>query len=308
MKCRSARSTPRARIVRGLLTAAVFAAALAPRAGLPAPQRSILPRDSAARPYLRGRELVEQGLFREAVPRLEEALATGHVLPQERFGTSRHPVEYYDPHYWLGRALMELGQEEQALSHLRASAAGGTFPDRRETEDRARRIAELERREAARRAPPPRTPTPVPPPPTPPPVAPTPELRPPDPLPTASPTPPVPTPGPVATPTYPAAAPSAGPAPAPAALAGALAALASGDFDGAAERVRSERRRGSASRELDLVEAAALGGRYVLEGRRDEALLAAARQRLSSFRQRGGSARAEATLLSPSLRALLEPR
>ena len=305
MKCRSARSTPRARIVRGLLATAVFAAALGPRAGLPAPQRSILPRDSAARPYLQGLELVEQGRYREAVPKLEEALATGHVLPQERFGTSRHPVEYYDPHYWLGRAFMELGREEEALSHLRASAAGGSFPDRRETEDRARRIAELERREAARRAPPPRTPTPVPPPPTPPPVAPTPELRPPDPLPTTSPTPALPAPAPVVTPTLPAATPSAGPSPA---LAGALAALASGDFDAAAEKVRDERRRGSASRELDLVEAAALGGRYVLEGRRDEALLAAARARLSSFRQRGGSARAEATLLSPALRTLLEPR
>jgi hypothetical protein len=91
-------------------------------------------------------------------------------------------------------------------------------------------------------------------------------------------------------------------------LAGALAALAAGDFDEVATLVQAERRRSPGARELDLVEASALGSRYVLEGRRDEALLAAARDRLTSFRRKGGSVRAETTLLSPALRARLEPR
>jgi hypothetical protein len=96
--------------------------------------------------------------------------------------------------------------------------------------------------------------------------------------------------------------------PSPVRLDGALAALAAGDFDAVESRVRAARIRSPGARELDLVEAAALGSRYVLEGRRDEALLAAARARLTSFRQKGGSVRAEATLISPALRALLEPR
>jgi hypothetical protein len=91
-------------------------------------------------------------------------------------------------------------------------------------------------------------------------------------------------------------------------LAGALAALAAGSFDEAASLVRAERSRSPGARELDLLEASALGSRYVLEGRRDEALLSAARASLASFRQKGGAARAEAALISPTLRALLEPR
>ncbi|MHB8799837.1 MAG: tetratricopeptide repeat protein [Thermoanaerobaculia bacterium] len=302
MKCRSARSTSRDRLVRVALGAALSLAALVPRAGLTAPQQSILPRDSAAGPFLEGRDLVEKGRFREAVAQLEAALATGHQTPQLRFGPSRHQVDYYDPHYWLGRALMELGEEERALAHLRTSAATGSFPDRRETEDRRLRIAELERREAARRAPPPRTPTPTPPP------APTPLPPTPTPQPTASapadpverdPVPPV---------DAPSALPLLVPTPIPPRLDGPLAALAAGDFEMAVERVRAERRRTPDARELDLVEAAALGGRYVLEGRRDGVLLDRARASLAAFREKGGSARAEATLLSPALRTLLETR
>ena len=302
MKCRSARSTSRDQLFRVALGAALSLAALFPRAGLPAPQQSILPRDAAARPFLEGRELVEKGRFREAIPKLEDALATGHQTPQVRFGPSRHQVDYYDPHYWLGRAHMELGEEERALAHLRASAAAGTFPDRRETEDRRLRIAELERRAAARRAPPPRTPTPTPPPaPTPLPPAPTPQ-------PTASgpaepverdPVPPVDTPSEL---------PLLVPTPVPPRLDGPLAALAAGNFEAAVDRVRAERRRTPGARELDLVEAAALGARYVLEGRRDGSLLDRARASLAAFREKGGSARAEATLLSPALRTLLETR
>lgn len=304
MKCRSARTTSRDRLLLGALGAALGMAALLPRASLTAPQQSILPRDAAARPFLEGRDLVEKKRYREGARKLEEALATGHEAPQQRFGTSRHAVDYYDPHYWLGRALMELGEEEEALAHLRASAAAGSFPDRRETEDRKLRIAELERREAARRAPPPRLPVPTPTPapastPTPPPPLPTPE-------------PPLPVLGPdVATPT---AAPAGGKTPIPAAapepvrLDGPLAALAAGDFETAVERVRSERLRTPGARELDLVEAAALGSRYVLEGRRDATLLARARASFAAFRDKGGPARAESTLLSPALRALLETR
>ncbi len=302
MKCRSARSTSRDRLCRVAFGTALSLAALAPRAGLPAPQQSILPRDAAARPFLEGRALVEKGRFREAVPKLESALSTGHETPQLRFGASRHQVDYYDPHYWLGRALMELGEEESALAHLRASAAAGSFPDRRETEDRRLRIVELERREAARRAPPPRTPTPTPPPaPTPLPLAPTP-----------TPTVPAPLEAPKLDPTPPAAPPATlpllVPTPVPPRLEGPLAALAAGDFETTVERVRAERRRTPAARELDLVEAAALGARYVLEGRRDGSLLDRARASLASFRSKGGSARAEAALLSPALRALLETR
>ncbi len=305
MKCRSTRSTSRARLVRGALTAAVALAALLPRSGLPAPQASILPPDSAARPFLEGRALVEKGRYAEAVPILEKALETGHEKPRESFGTSRHAVDYYDPHYWLGRALMELGAEARALSHLRSSAAGGTFPTRRETEDRSRRIAELERREAARREPPAPASTPVPAP-SPTPAAPLPTPGPPIlPVPTAAATPPAaPTPVPVPG----APEPTLVPSPPPVSLAGALAALAAGDFDQAETLVRSERRRSPEARELDLVEASALGSRYVLEGRRDAALLSAARASLASFRRKGGAARAEAALISPTLRALLEPR
>jgi hypothetical protein len=307
MKCRSTPPTPRARFFRGLGATALSLASLSAGAGLAAPQQGILPpRDAATRPFLEGRDLVEKRRWAEAVPKLREALATGHEKPQERFGTSRHSVDYYDPHYWLGRALMELGDEEGALVHLRASASEGLFPDRRETADRSLRLAELERRERARREPPaPEVPTPLPlptaalPAPTP-----TPEPAAPGPGADAEPDPPLPLPAaaPGAVPTAPASSPPE------ARLNEALAALAAGDFDRAAERVRAERRRTPGARELDLVEAAALGGRYVLEGRRDDALLDMARERLAAFRGKGGSARAEATLLSPSLRALLEPR
>lgn len=304
MKCRPTRSTPRA-FLRAALAAGAVALSAAPETGLAAPQQSILPRDQAARPFAEGRALVEKGRFREAVPRLEEALATGHEKPQERFGTSRHAVDYYDPRYWLGVALMELGDEAGALRQLRASAAaaGNQFPDRRETQERARRIAELERREALRREPrreptpaavP--TPTPAPPPPTPAPAS----------EEVAAPVRTAPLPSP--TPVRPSGAGTPIPAAPAARLDEALAALASGDLAGAAERVDAERRRSPGARELDLVETAVLGARYVLEGRRDPALLAAARERLAAFRRKGGSARAEATLLSPSLRALLEPR
>ena len=307
MKCRLARSTSRVRFVRGALTAAtktaVLLATLVPRAGLSAPQAGILPPDYAVRPYVEARDLIGKGRYREAIPKLEKALETGHVTPRESFGTSRHAVDYYDPHYWLGVALMETGDEAQALSHLRSSASGGSFPNRRETEDRTRRMAELERREAARREPPANesTPLPVPPP------SPTPFSTPP-------PVPPVSTPvatprsGPTPVPIPGAPEPTLVPSPSPVRLAGALAALAAGRFDESAALVQAERRRSPGARELDLVEASALGNRYVLEGRRDEALLTAARASLASFRQKGGAARAEAALISPSLRALLEPR
>jgi hypothetical protein len=304
MKCRSALSTPRVRFGRVALTAALTLAAILPGAGLSGPQQSILPPDAAARPFLEGRSLVEKGRYREAIPKLEEALATGHETPRESFGTSRHAVDFYDPHYWLGRALMELGDEVRALQHLRSSTAGGPFPDRRETEDRARRIAELERREAARRAPPPREPTPVAvATPTAAPVVPTPDLRVPEPTPVLR---PAATPSPLPLATVPTAAPQ--PSPVPPRLAGAVAALSAGDFEEVAARIRAERQRTPEARELDLLEAVALGSRYVVEGRRDAALLATARESLAAFRRKGGSARAEAALLSPGLRALLEPR
>ncbi len=308
MKCRLARPTSRNRFVRGALTAAtnavVLLATLVPRAGLSAPQAGILPPDYAVRPYVEARDLIAKGRYGEAIPKLEKALETGHETPRESFGTSRHAVDFYDPHFWLGVALMETGNEARALSHLRASAAGGSFPNRRETEDRTQRIAELERREAVRREPRPAESTPVPgPSPTPPP-----------PLPTSGPALPVPTPaatpptGPTPVPIPGAPGPTLVPSPPPVRLAGALVALAAGRFDESAALVRAERQRSPGARELDLVEASALGNRYVLEGRRDEALLAAARASLASFRQKGGAARAEAALISPSLRALLEPR
>jgi tetratricopeptide (TPR) repeat protein len=284
------------------VTAVVATATLVPRAGLSAPQVGILPPDSAARPFLEGRELVEKKRYAEAIPKLEKALETGHETPRESFGTSRHAVDYYDPHYWLGVAFMETGEEARALSHLRSSASGGSFPNRRETEDRVRRIAELERREAARRELPPREPTPVP--------APAPGPSPP--LPTPGPILPIPTPtppgGPTPVPIPGAPEPTIAPSPPPARLDRALAALAEGKFDESAALIREERRRSPGARELDLVEASALGSRYVLEGRRDEALLSAARASLAAFRQKGGASRAEAALISPTLRALLEPR
>ena len=305
MKCLPTRSTPRA-ILRAALAAGTALLATVPGRGLPAPQQSILPRDQAARPYSEGRDLVQRGRYPEAVPKLKEALATGHERPQERFGTSRHQVDYYDPHFWLGVALMELGDETGALAHLRASAAaaGSLFPDRRETQERSRLIAELERREVSRREPPRREPTPTPTPTPPPPPTPAPPVATPVPPPPGLPGPTQPSPLPSPTPGRPL---DLRPASA-ARLEEALAALAAGDFAAAAARAGEERRRFPEAREPDLVEAAALGARYVLEGRKDAALLEAARARLAAFRRKGGSARAEATLLSPSLRSLLEPR
>jgi tetratricopeptide (TPR) repeat protein len=281
----------------------VVLATLVPRAGLSAPQAGILPPDYAVRPYVEARDLIAKGRYREAIPKLEKALQTGHETPRESFGTSRHAVDYYDPHFWLGVALMETGDDARALSHLRSSASGGSFPNRRETEDRTRRIAELERREAARREPPPTESTPSPAPsPAPPPL---PIPWPVQPVSTPAATPPA---GPTPVPIPGAPGPTIVPPPPPVRLAAALAALADGNFEESAALVRAERRRNPGARELDLVEASALGSRYVLEGRRDEALLSAARASLASFRQKGGAARAEASLISPTLRTLLEPR
>jgi tetratricopeptide (TPR) repeat protein len=61
-------------------------------------------------------ELIEKGDHREAVPLLLKALRRGAREPNESQGSqTRFLVYRYDPYYWLGVALMELGQDDKAL-------------------------------------------------------------------------------------------------------------------------------------------------------------------------------------------------
>lgn len=257
----------------------------------------ILPPDAAARPFLEARTAILDGQYAEAVPKLEQALATGHTRPQERFGTSRQSVDYYDPHYWLGRALMELGEDARAAAELKASLAAGLIVRHAEYPDLVARLAELDRREAARRE----------------------ALRPPQ-------QPPEPTPTPVTART--AAAPPgeearavrparertvALPTPAPvatpergSALRDAVGALSTGNDQGFELTLARARAEEPGSAAPDLLEAVSAATRYLLGGKRDEALLARARRLLAAYHGRGGSRKAEAIWLSPPLRALLE--
>ncbi len=253
-------------------------------------QDGILPRDAAARAYEQGLDALRRRDYPRAVERLKEALATGHVRPELSFGTSRFPVGWYDPWYWLGVAEMELGHDAEARADLERSKAAGVIQTRPEYADLLARLDRLARAApavAAAQAETPAVPTPLPSPsPVPAPTAPT-GRTPPAPTPPA-PTPPAPA-GPArGTPTLPD-------------LTDALAALSAGRWNDAEEALARLRQQGSPPREADLLEAVLYGTRYLLEGRKDPALLQHARASLATYRRRGGSRRAEESWISPSL-------
>jgi tetratricopeptide (TPR) repeat protein len=257
-------------------------------AGLLVAEAPILPKDAAVREYELGLEALKRKDFRTAIERMNAALATGHTRADEGFGTSRYPLEWYDPYYWLGVAYMELGRDDEALSSFRLSREGGVIEKRAEYADLVERMRILEEREAARRQPPPEpdlaTPPAVPPLPTPPFQGARPE-KPVAPRPTAS------------------AAGDGGTA--GSSLVPLIEAIAQGRFDDAELELARVRLATPKAAEPELLAAVLYGSRYVLEGRADPRLLARAKQSLESFRRRGGTIRAEEAWLSPPLRSLL---
>ena len=212
---------------------------------------------------------------------MNEALATGHRDVKEHFGTNRYYLDLYDPYYWRGAALMELGDDAAArrTSPARATpGSSGRFP---EYGDLLARVDVLDRRAAAALAA------------------------------DATPVPAVPTPVPLAAPTAGARAALAPTRRRPSGLGQAppiervLVLFAAGDFDGAEAALSVLRAAHPDAREADLLQCLVLGTRYVLEGETDPLLLARARRALGAWRERGGGKRAEEALLSPSLLATL---
>lgn len=251
-------------------------------------QSTILPKDAAVREYELGLEALKKKDFRVAIERLNAALATGHTRADEGFGTSRYPLEWYDPYYWLGVAHMELGEDDQARRFFKLSREGGVIERRAEYADLLERTRILDERETSHRPPTPTpafvVPTPVPPRPTP--FSPTARRE----------------PGGAARPTPETRENVRPDAPSFVPL---IAAIAQGRFDDAEAELERLRRAVPESAEPELLAAVLYGSRYVLEGSVDRSLLARARKSLESFRRRGGSLRAEEAWLSPSLRALL---
>jgi tetratricopeptide (TPR) repeat protein len=259
-----------------------------------AAEDAILPPDAAARAYELGRTAVRKKDYVTGIQKLNEALATGHTRPAVNFGTSRNFVDWYDPYYWLGVAYMELGNDLEALSNFRKSREAGVIERSPEFASLLERIATLEKREEERQQPA-VTPTLV--------VA----LAAPTPEPSPALPPPVPSPElvPMPTPT-PTLAPGPRPTPDPAELTPALAALSAGQWDAARTALSRYRQRYPEAIEADLVETVLHGTHYLLEGRKDAALLAKARASLASFRRRGGSKNAEEAWISPALAAALK--
>ena len=273
LKCPVRRTIPRA------LAGAVFTALLT--AVPAASQSTILPRDAAVREYELGLEALKKKDFRVAIDRMNAALATGHIRADERFGTSRYQLEWYDPYYWLGVAQMEIGEEEAARKNFRLSRESGVIERHPEFADLLSRMRILDEREAIRRAP---------------------------------------TPGPTAAPMPTPAAVSRRPdAPPPprrmtesrtippsvASLTPLIEAIARGRFRDAETELQRVRAAAPDAAEPELLAAVLFGSRYVLEGSRDSSLLARAKKSLATFRKRGGSSRSEEAWLSPTLRALL---
>jgi hypothetical protein len=273
LKCLVRWAIPRA------LTGAVLAALLT---GAPAiAQSMILPRDAAVREYELGLEALKKKDFRRAIDRMNAALATGHTRADERFGTSRYQLEWYDPYYWLGVAHMEMGEEAEARSNLRLSREAGVIERRPEFADLLSRMRLLDEREAARRAP---------------------------------------TPGPTAAPLPTPASGSRRPdppsqsrripdariaRPSVVSLTPLIEAIARGRFRDAETELQRVRAAAPKAAEPELLAAVLFGSRYVLEGSRDPSLLGKAKKSLATYRKRGGSPRSEEAWLSPTLRALL---
>jgi hypothetical protein len=294
MECRTRGFTPR-----------LFSAALTlVLASGPARSQGILPPDAAARAFDEGREAVRKGRFADGLRLLQQALATGHTQPREQLGTTRGFVDRYDPHYWIGVAYMETGDDVRARESLLRSRAGGLVDRWPEGRDLADRLTRLDQREAARR-PKPAEPVLVPPTPT----------RPPEaavsipaegftssgatPVPDRQRTPESPATGPPERLVVPAAPADL------AELAPALQALETASWGDADRALARFRERAPGVPLADLVDAVAKGSRYLLEGRADASLLVEARRLLQSYRKRGGARKAEETLISPALASVL---
>lgn len=274
-----------------------------------APARSqILPPDAAARAFDAGREAVRKGLYADGMRLLNQALATGHTQPKEQLGTTRGFVDRYDPHYWLGVAYMETGDDTRARDALQRSRAAGLVERWPEGRDLAERLVRLDQREAARRPkptePPPAAPSPTPIPARPPETAVS--------IPAEGFTNPGATPVADRTGTPAPAGPGAperlvvpGPPADLADLAPALRALQAGSWGEVDTALSRFRERSPAAPLADLVDAVAKGSRYLLEGRADASLLAEARRLLQSYRRRGGARKPEEILVSPALATVL---
>ena len=66
--------------------------------------------------------LIEKKRYQEGINLLQKALASGAVEANEQQGSqTRFIVSQYDPYYWLGVALMELGDDEKALINFEES-------------------------------------------------------------------------------------------------------------------------------------------------------------------------------------------
>jgi hypothetical protein len=245
----------------------------------PAAPQSILPPDAAVNAYQSGVAAAGKRDWPEVLKKMDEALGTGHRDVKEHFGTTRNFVDLYDPYYWRGAAHMELGDEAAAREDLARSRDAGLIRRFPEYGDLLARIDALDRSAAAREAAAVATPTP------PPPVA------------TAAPTAAAAAPVPTAAPARPEAGATT--------VERVLVLFSAGDFDGADVALAGLRAAHPDAREADLLQCLVLGTRWVLEGESDPVLLARARRALGAWRERGGSQRAEETLLSPSLRAAL---
>jgi len=272
-------------------------------------QGSILPPDAAVNEYDQGMAALKKHDYLTAINKFNAALATGHTAPQERFGTSRYSVDLYDPYYGLGVAFMELGRDAEARESFRKSREAAVIEKHPEFGDLVERLRKLDEREAA-----PGTPT-------------TAEAVP---VPEATTTPGAPAPigsrgGPppvrTATPDsgHPAPIGSRGgslsvrtatsdsgrPAPDAAALAPVVEAIAAGRLADAEVALARLRARSPDAPQTLLLSTVVLGSRYLLDGRRDAALLGRAKRNLEEFRRSGGSRQAEEAWLSPALRSLL---
>ncbi len=242
----------------------------------PAAPQSILPPDAAVKAYQSGVAAAGRKDWAEVLKRMNEALATGHRDVKEHFGTNRYYVDLYDPWYWRGAALMELGEEAAAREDLARSRDAGLIRRFPEYGDLLARVDALDRRAAAREA-----------------------AAAPTPSPAAT---PVQTAAPTLAPVLPA--PTAAPArpdDGSARIERILVLFSAGDFDGAEAALAGLRASRPEAREADLLQCLVLGTRYVLEGEADPTLLSRARRSLGAWRERGGPKRAEDALLSPSL-------
>ncbi|HUM01309.1 MAG TPA: hypothetical protein VL084_03420 [Thermoanaerobaculia bacterium] len=231
-------------------------------------QATILPRDAAVREYEIGLQALKKKDFWTAIDRMNAALATGHTRPSEKFGTSGHELEWYDPYYWLGVAYMELGENAPARRYFTRSREGGVIGKRAESADLDRRMRVLDAQEAARRPPPP-------------------------------------PPAKTTSSTGPRPAPTVRIRPGKVSLIPLIEAIAQARFGEADAELTKVRAASPEAAEPELLAAVLYASRFVLEGSVDGTLLARAKTSLDTFRQRGGSHRAEEAWLSPALRALL---